>query len=106
MPEIVSLAEDPAWRVRRHAAWNMRLIFKQVGGSERLLDAFLRLTEVSEVSTRLKARCTMECLFLFITFQDAAFRVRRACTETIADMSEALKPAVRAEAMLKVHIGC
>jgi hypothetical protein len=51
VPEIVSLAEDPAWRVRRHAAWNMRLVFKNVGGSGRLFDAFLRLTEVRWVET-------------------------------------------------------
>ena len=53
VPEIVSLAEDPAWRVRRHAAWNMRAVFRSLSGSERLLDAFLRLVEVRPVSLRL-----------------------------------------------------
>ena len=111
MPEIVSLVEDPAWRVRRHAAWNMRLVFKNVGGSGRLFDAFLRLTEVRWVETyahgiflgHVSKPChSSPCSFIPRRVQDGNFRVRRACTETIADMSEALMPSLRAGVMLKV----
>ena len=139
VPEVVSLAEDPAWRVRRHAAWNMRLVFRNLAGSERLLDAFLRLVEVRHICLPSYAVWASSphllsilpslsplppvlcmCLFVWVTQtlialcpsmftpfchpQDGNFRVRRACTETIADMSEALTPDLRAGIMLEVRI--
>jgi len=57
IPELVSLAQDPKVRVRRHVAWVMRRIFSSLGGPQRLLDEYLGLTE------------------------DDSYRVRRACTE-------------------------
>ena len=78
MPEMVSLADDPDARVRRQVAWSMRLIFATLVGPEKLLDAFLSLSE------------------------DDSHRVRRACAETFANISEVVSPEVRVGVLLKV----
>jgi hypothetical protein len=75
---MVSLADDPDARVRRHVAWSTRHIFATLAGPERLLDAFLSLAE------------------------DDSHRVRRACAETFASMSEVVSPEVRVGVLLKV----
>jgi hypothetical protein len=78
LPEMVSLSEDPEPRVRRHVAWYMRKMFQVTGGSERLLDAYMALTE------------------------DENYRVRRACTESFADMALVVAQDVRGGLLLKV----
>ena len=77
VPEIVSLAEDPELRVRRHVAWSMRRIFIFLEGPERLLGAFLGLA------------------------QDESYRVRRAVAETMPELGRALSPEARGGAMLR-----
>lgn len=74
IPEIVSLAEDPVFRVRKSTALNFHHICK-VGGEhelfERLMPAFVRLSK------------------------DDMYRVRRACAESLSDISKNVSDDIR-----------
>ncbi|CAN0196902.1 unnamed protein product, partial [Discosporangium mesarthrocarpum] len=71
-PEMVSLSEDPVFRVRKATALNLHNICRVVGdaGVRRLLPAYKRLTK------------------------DDMYRVRKACTESLVNMSKAVGPEV------------
>ena len=74
VPEVVSLAEDPVFRVRKSAALNLASICEVAGEEDtksRLLPAYVRLTK------------------------DDMYRVRKACAESIVQVSNVLPPPTR-----------
>lgn len=83
IPEVVSLAEDPAFRVRKSTALNFHLICK-VGGEhellERLMPAFVRLSK------------------------DDMYRVRRACAESLFEISKNVSEDVRLGVLLEIFL--
>lgn len=83
IPEIVSLAEDPVFRVRKSAALNFHNICK-VGGEhelfERLMPAFVRLSK------------------------DDMFRVRRACAESISEISKYVSDDIRIGVLVEIYL--
>jgi serine/threonine-protein phosphatase 4 regulatory subunit 1 len=73
-PEIISLAEDPVFRVRKASALNLAKICKIAGPADtknRLLPAYVRLT------------------------RDDMYRVRKACAESLVEMSKVVDSATR-----------
>jgi serine/threonine-protein phosphatase 4 regulatory subunit 1 len=82
-PEMVSLAEDPVFRVRKAAALHMYLVC-QVGGdqdtTERLLPAYIRLTK------------------------DDIYRVRKACAESLVDLSRSVNADLRSHVLVEVFL--
>ena len=75
-PEIVSLSEDPVFRVRKATALNIHNVCIIAGPqdrTERLLPAFLRLT------------------------QDDIWGVRKACAESLCAVSQAVEEPLRIE---------
>lgn len=83
IPEVVSLAEDPVFRVRKSTAMNFHLICK-VGGEhellERLMPAFVRLSK------------------------DDMYRVRRACAESLSDISKNVSEDVRLGVLVEIYL--
>lgn len=83
IPEVVSLAEDPVFRVRKSAALNLHSICK-VGGEhellERLMPAFVRLSK------------------------DDMYRVRRACAESLTDISKNVSDDVRLGVLVEIFL--
>ncbi|EWM21335.1 protein phosphatase 4 regulatory subunit 1 [Nannochloropsis gaditana] len=80
-PELVSLAEDPVFRVRKAAALALHSACRVAGEADavdRLLPAFIRLTK------------------------DDIYRVRKACAEALVDMSTAVSPGLRGHVLLEV----
>lgn len=83
VPEIVSLAEDPVFRVRKSAALSM---YNVCGTSdetdimERLLPSFVTLSE------------------------DTMHRVRRACAESMGEMAKAIPLEMRASVLKEILI--
>ena len=78
-PEIISLAEDPIFRVRKAAALNMDAVCRTAGqeaAGNRLLPVFLRLA------------------------QDDIWGVRKACAESIMGVSKGLHPSVRVSELI------
>jgi serine/threonine-protein phosphatase 4 regulatory subunit 1 len=74
VPELISLSEDPVFRVRKSTAQSFSSVCKIAGydlSRERLLPAFQRLAT------------------------DDIWGVRKACAESLVNMSEALSPEVR-----------
>ena len=73
-PEIISLAEDAVFRVRKAAAINLSKICLVAGPTDtkaRLLPAYMRLTK------------------------DDMYRVRKACAESLVDMSKVVDASTR-----------
>ncbi len=83
IPEVVSLSEDPVFRVRKSAALNFHSICK-VGGEhellERLMPAFVRLSK------------------------DDMYRVRRACAESLTDVSKNVSDDVRVGVLVEIFL--
>jgi serine/threonine-protein phosphatase 4 regulatory subunit 1 len=83
IPEVVSLAEDPAFRVRKSTALNIQNICK-VGGEhelfERLMPAFVRLSK------------------------DDMYRVRRACADSLASISEFVSNDIRIGVLVEIFL--
>jgi serine/threonine-protein phosphatase 4 regulatory subunit 1 len=83
IPEVVSLAEDPVFRVRKSTALNFHNICK-VGGEhelfERLMPAFVRLSK------------------------DDMYRVRRACAESLADISKFVSDEIRVGVLVEIFL--
>ena len=83
IPEVVSLAEDPVFRVRKSTALNFHNICK-VGGEhellERLMPAFVRLSK------------------------DDMYRVRRACAESLADISKNVSEDIRLGVLVEIFM--
>lgn len=83
IPEVVSLAEDPVFRVRKSTALNFHNICK-VGGEhellERLMPAFVRLSK------------------------DDMYRVRRACAESLADIAKNVSEDIRLGVLVEIFI--
>jgi serine/threonine-protein phosphatase 4 regulatory subunit 1 len=83
IPEVVSLAEDPVFRVRKSAALNFHNICK-IGGEhelfERLMPAFVRLSK------------------------DDMYRVRRACAENLAEISKYVSDDIRVGVLLEIFL--
>ena len=83
IPEIVSLAEDPVFRVRKSAALNFSLICK-VGGEhelfERLMPAFVRLSK------------------------DEMYRVRRAVGQSLFEVSQYVSDDIRIGVLLEIFL--
>jgi len=83
IPEIVSLAEDPYFRVRKATALNFQNICK-VGGEhelfERLMPAFVRLSK------------------------DDMYRVRRACGESLANVSANVSDDIRSGVLVEIFL--
>lgn len=80
-PELVSLAEDPVFRVRKAAALNMHSacrVAREPDTTERLLPAYIRLTK------------------------DDIYRVRKACAESLVDLSQAVSDDLRSHVLLEV----
>jgi len=80
-PEVICLAEDPVFRVRKAAALNLQAVCRTVGPVQtlkRLLPAFLRL-------------CA-----------DDIWGVRKACAESLGAVSQSLDPTVRASELVPV----
>lgn len=83
IPEVVSLAEDPVFRVRKSTALNLHTICK-VGGEhellERLMPAFVRLSK------------------------DDMYRVRRACAESLSEISKNVSEDVRLGVLVEIFL--
>lgn len=83
IPEVVSLAEDPVFRVRKSTALNFHNICK-VGGEhellERLMPAFVRLSK------------------------DDMYRVRRACAESLSEISKNVSDDVRLGVLVEIFL--
>jgi serine/threonine-protein phosphatase 4 regulatory subunit 1 len=83
IPELVSLAEDPVFLVRKSTALNLHVIC-DVGGEyellERLMPAFVRLSK------------------------DDMFRVRRACAEALPDISKVVSDDIRAGVLIEIFL--
>ncbi len=83
IPEVVSLAEDPVFRVRKSAALNFHFICK-VGGEhellERLMPAFVRLSK------------------------DDMYRVRRACAESLSEISKNVSEDIRLGVLIEIFL--
>lgn len=83
IPEMVSLAEDPVFRVRKSAALNIQNICK-VGGEhelfERLMPAFVRLSK------------------------DDMYRVRRACAESLPSISKHVGDDIRVGVLVEIYL--
>jgi serine/threonine-protein phosphatase 4 regulatory subunit 1 len=83
IPEVVSLAEDPVFRVRKSTALNFYNICK-VGGEhellERLMPAFVRLSK------------------------DDIYRVRRACAESLAEISKNVSEDIRLGVLVEIFL--
>lgn len=83
IPEVVSLSEDPVFRVRKSTALNFHNICK-VGGEhellERLMPAFVRLSK------------------------DDMYRVRRACAESLAEIAKNVSEDVRLGVLVEIFL--
>jgi len=83
IPEVVSLAEDPVFRVRKSTALNFHNVCK-VGGEhelfERLMPAFVRLSK------------------------DDMYRVRRACAESLSDVSKHVDDDIRVGVLVEIFL--
>ena len=83
IPEVVSLAEDPVFRVRKSTALNFQNVCK-VGGEhelfERLMPAYVRLSK------------------------DEMYRVRRACAESLADVSRHVSDDIRIGILAEIFL--
>lgn len=83
IPEVVSLAEDPVFRVRKSTALNFHNICK-VGGEhellERLMPAFVRLSK------------------------DDIYRVRRACAESLSEISKHVSEDIRLGVLVEIFL--
>lgn len=83
IPEVVSLAEDPVFRVRKSTALNFHTICK-VGGEhellERLMPAFVRLSK------------------------DDMYRVRRACAESLSEISKNVSEDIRLGVLVEIFL--
>ncbi len=83
IPEVVSLAEDPDFRVRKSTALNFHNICR-VGGEhelfERLMPAFVRLSK------------------------DDMYRVRRACAESVFAISEHVSDDIRRGVLVEIYL--
>ena len=83
IPEIVSLAEDPVFRVRKSTALNFKNVCK-VGGEhelfERLMPAFVRLSK------------------------DDMYRVRRACADSLSDIAGCVSDDIRVGVLLEIFL--
>lgn len=80
-PEIISLSEDPVFRVRKATAMNIDNVCRTAGPQdtmERLLPAYLRLTK------------------------DDIWGVRKACAESLCAVSNAVAEEVRVEQLVQV----
>lgn len=79
IPEVIALAEDPVFKVRKAAALNLDAVFRTSGpahATKRLLPAYLRLAS------------------------DDIWGVRKAAAESIVSVSKCLDPAVRVSEMV------
>ena len=83
IPEVVSLAEDPVFRVRKATALNFENICK-VGGEfelfERLMPAFVRLSK------------------------DDIYLVRRACADSIAEITKYVSDDIRVGVLSEIYL--
>ena len=83
IPEVVSLAEDPVFRVRKAIALNFHNICK-IGGEfelfERLMPAFVRLSK------------------------DDMYRVRRACADSIAEIAKYVSDDIRVGVLSEIYL--
>ena len=83
IPEVVSLAEDPVFRVRKSIALNFHNICK-IGGEfelfERLMPAFVRLSK------------------------DDMYRVRRACADSIAEIAKYVSDDIRVGVLSEIYL--
>lgn len=83
IPEVVSLAEDPVFRVRKSTALNFHNICK-VGGEhelfERLMPAFVRLSK------------------------DDMYRVRRACAESLWEIAQFVSDDIRIGVLVEIFL--
>jgi serine/threonine-protein phosphatase 4 regulatory subunit 1 len=83
IPEVVSLAEDPVFRVRKSTALNFHNICK-VGGEhelfERLMPAFVRLSK------------------------DDMYRVRRACADSLSEISKYVSDDIRIGVLVEIFL--
>jgi len=83
IPEVVSLAEDPVFRVRKSTALNFENVCK-VGGEhelfERLMPAFVRLSK------------------------DDMYRVRRACAENLSEISKHVSNDIRSGVLVEIFL--
>ena len=81
IPEIISLSEDPVFRVRKAAALNLDEVFRAVGPEcavTRLMPAYLKL-------------CA-----------DEIWGVRKACAESLVSVAESVPKSVRATQLVDV----
>lgn len=83
IPEVVSLAEDPVFRVRKATALNFHNICK-VGGEhelfERLMPAFVRLSK------------------------DDMYRVRKACADSLSEISKHVSNDIRVGVLVEIFL--
>jgi hypothetical protein len=83
IPEVVSLAEDPVFRVRKATALNFHNICK-IGGEhdlfERLMPAFVRLSK------------------------DDMYRVRRACADSLAEIAKYVSNDIRLGVLSEIYL--
>lgn len=83
IPEVVSLAEDPVFRVRKSTALNFQNVCK-IGGEyelfERLMPAFVRLSK------------------------DDMYRVRRACAESLCEISKHVSDDIRTGVLVEIFL--
>mmetsp|Transcript_6604 Transcript_6604/g.8048 ORF Transcript_6604/g.8048 Transcript_6604/m.8048 type:complete len:646 (+) Transcript_6604:314-2251(+) len=87
IPEVISLSEDPVFRVRKAVALNIDKVFKMAGQGdstqdaveERVLPAFIRLTT------------------------DPIWGVRKACAESFASISKEVDVSIRINHLMRIQ---
>jgi serine/threonine-protein phosphatase 4 regulatory subunit 1 len=83
IPEMVSMAEDPVFRVRKSVALNLNNVCK-IGGEheqfERLMPAFVRLSK------------------------DDMYRVRRACADSLCEISKCVGNEIRQGVLVEIFL--
>lgn len=83
IPEVVSLAEDPVFRVRKATALNFHFVCK-IGGEhelfERLMPAFVRLSK------------------------DDMYRVRRACADSLSEIAKYVSDDIRIGVLVEIFL--
>jgi serine/threonine-protein phosphatase 4 regulatory subunit 1 len=106
-PEIISLSEDPVFRVRKATALNIDNVCRTAGPldtMERLLPAYLRLTKVwKRFLTVIRSDAHLQMLP-----QDDIWGVRKACAESLCAISNAVDESVRVGQLVQVscHSPC
>lgn len=105
IPEVVSLAEDPMFRVRKSTALNFHSICK-VGGEHELLELvtehILPFFRIIIMHALFNSRRLMPA-FVRLS-KDDVYRVRRACAESLCDISKCVNEDIRLGVLVEIFL--